>query len=108
MAPVYKVVITPKAEARLEKIVLYLLDNASLKKAENTRVRIMNAIYNLAKMPDSNSPAKDLNTGKNFYRRVLVKPYRIVFTIREDQLQVVVVSIHHIKENPEKIKGTLQ
>lgn len=107
MAQSYQVIITEKAEKSLQKIVEYLLDNVSFNTAEKVRKGILKSIYSLAKRPESNSPAKDLNDQEIVYRRILKWSYRIVYRVIEDKLEVLVVQIHHAKDDPEKIKKSL-
>lgn len=96
--------ITPRAEASLEKIVGYLIDNASVETAERVRQTLLAAIYGLARMPSANPVAKGIKSKRNIvYRRVLSMSYRIIYTIEEDELQVLVVEIHHTKRDPKAI-----
>ena len=53
MAGVYTVVVTQGAKENLRKIIEYVVENASYKKAKKVRDRIEEEIAKLAKMPDS-------------------------------------------------------
>lgn len=108
MAQSYKVIITPRAERSLERIVDYLLDTASYAVASKVRKGLMDTIYGLAKMPESNMIARDVSTEKITYRRILKWSYRILYAIEENELQVLVVEIHHTKEDPQKIKDSFK
>ena len=107
MAQSYKVVITEQAESSLEKIVEYLLYNVSYEAADKVRKGVLESIYSLAKDPDSNAPANDLNEEKIVYRRIWKWSYRIVFRVVEKELEVLVVQVHHANENPDKIRKSL-
>ena len=50
----YEVVITPRAEASLEEILVYLIENVSLETAERVMDKLQEVIYNLGKMPTAN------------------------------------------------------
>ena len=50
----YEVVITPRAEASLEEILVYLTENVPLETAERVMDKLLEVIYNLGKMPTAN------------------------------------------------------
>ena len=106
MADTYKVVVTPRAEASLEKIINYLIEEVSYETAEHVEKKLLAAINNLAKMPTKNAPAKEIISKANItYRRAISMSYRIICRVEEDQLMVLVVEIYHTKRGePETIK----
>lgn len=104
MAPRYKVVVTQRAVNSLERIVDYLILKESYERAEKVRNAIEAAIADLAKMPESKGLLKGNPDPQIVYRRALVWPYRIIFTVEEDELIVLVVEIDHQKMSPEKLK----
>lgn len=105
----YEVVITPRAEASLEEILVYLIENVSMETAERVREKLLEAIYNLGKMPTANPVARGIVSEKGtIYRRALALSYRIVYTIEEEQLQVLVVEIHHVKRDPKAINESFE
>jgi plasmid stabilization system protein ParE len=105
----YEVVITPRAEASLEEILVYLIENVSMETAERVRSRLLEVIYNLGKMPTANPVAHGIISEKGIiYRRALALSYRIVYTIKEEQLQVLVVEIHHVKRDPQGINESFE
>ena len=93
MAPAYKVVVTARAEASLERIVEYLILNTSYEQAEKVRDAIEEAIASLAERPEANGLLRGNTDPQIVYRRVLVWSYRIIFTIEENELIVLVVEI---------------
>jgi len=107
MAKPYQVIISPRAEASLERIINYLVATYSLDTADKIRAEIMDAIFSLENRPSKNPLAKGIISKNNItYRRVMSKLYRIIYSINEDKLQVLVVDIHHSKQgNPNIYKG---
>lgn len=95
MAQSYQVVITPRAEDSLEQIIDYLLETTSIKTARKVRDAIEEAIASLAHMPESKGLLRGIGEKKIVYRRVLVWNYRIIFTVKEKELIVLVVEIDH-------------
>jgi mRNA-degrading endonuclease RelE of RelBE toxin-antitoxin system len=60
-------------------------------------------------MPTANPVAHNISSEKGIiYRRALALSYRIVYTIEEDLLQVLVVEIHHIKRDPKVINESFE
>lgn len=109
MDEAYEVVITPRAEASLEEILVYLIENVSMKTAERVRRKLLEVIYNLDKMPTANPVVGDIISPKGIvYRRALALSYRIVYTIKEEQLQVLVLEIHHTKRDPKVISESFE
>ena len=109
MAHTHQVIITPRAEESLEKILNYLIENVSFETAKHVRQKLLKAIYSLNKMPTANPVVQGIISGKNIlYRRVLSMSYRIVFTINESVKQVIVVEIHHVKQDAKAIDLTFE
>jgi plasmid stabilization system protein ParE len=105
----YEVVITPRAETSLEEILVFLIENVSIETAERVRSKLLKVIYNLSKMPTSNPVARGIISEKGIiYRRALALSYRIVFTINEEQLQVLVLDIHHVRRDPKAINESFE
>jgi plasmid stabilization system protein ParE len=105
----YEVVITPRAEASLEEILVYLIGNVSMETAERVRSKLLEVIYNLGKMPTANPVAGGIISEKGIiYRRALALSYRIVYTIKEEQLQVLVLDIHHVRRDPKSINESFE
>jgi len=55
-------------------------------------------------MPTKNSILQGIDDEHIIYRRVLKWSYRIIYTIEEDKLMVVVVEIDHARSDPKKLK----
>ena len=104
MAQTYQVVVTPRAEESLKAIVQYLEENASTSVAEKVRLAIITEIRALSKMPQRHGLLQGVNDLLITYRRVLKWPYRIIFTIEEEELIVLVLEIDHSNRNPDDLK----
>ena len=104
MEPVYQVVLTPGAQTDLRNIYDYLLAEASVDTAERVRLGIEEEIIALATLPQAKGLLKG-TTSKTIYRRVLKWSYRIIFTIEEAELRVLVVRIDHQKRNPAALEN---
>lgn len=108
MARPYQVVITDEAKESLKKITEYLRDNVSIETARKVKDGIDNTIVSLNNMPHRHSLLKGLYTEKIKLRRVLKWSYRIIYTIEEDKLMVIIIDIDHEKQNPERLKRLLK
>lgn len=93
----YNIIITAQAKRSLQQIYDYIKEERSAQAAQKVRQGIRDAIAKLAKNPDSNGLAKDLNDETIIYRRILVWNYRVVFRIEEDKLEVIVIEILNMK-----------
>ncbi|MEM8527685.1 MAG: type II toxin-antitoxin system RelE/ParE family toxin [Bacteroidota bacterium] len=102
MAQQYKVIITPFAELGLENIVKYIGENASTEVANKVLDGILEAIDDLSYMPQKNTIIPEISEQK-IYRRILKWSYKIVYTIREEDILVVVVDIAHSKRDPQRL-----
>ena len=107
MAQRYQVVVTQQAEQSLEFILNQLRETASEEVAEKVRAGIVSEIRGLAEMPQRHGLLKGVDDLLITYRRILKWSYRIIFTIEDDDLLVLVVEIDHSKRNPERLKEIL-
>ena len=102
MGPSYEVVLTPRAQKDIKNIYDYLLENTSFETAESVKSGIEEEIVKLTQLPESKGLLQNHNS-KTVYRRVLKWSYRIIFSIEENELRVLVVRIDHSKSNPVKL-----
>jgi plasmid stabilization system protein ParE len=102
MGQTYQVVLTPGVQGDIRSIYDYLLENASYQTAERVKAGIEEEIVKLAQMPESRGLLRG-TTSETVYRRVLKWSYRIIFTIEEEQLRVLVVRIDHAKSDPDRL-----
>ena len=105
MASIYQVVVTSAAKQNLKDIIEYLEKYVSYEAAERVRDGIEEEILKLAEYPESKGLLHGATNKKTVYRRALKWSYRIIFTIEEDELKVLVVRIDHSKSDPEKLEN---
>ncbi|MBX2873053.1 MAG: type II toxin-antitoxin system RelE/ParE family toxin [Saprospiraceae bacterium] len=107
MGQTYQVVVTARADQSLESIVDYLNQTASEEIAEKVRIGIVTEIRKLAAMPQKNPLLRGVDNLLITYRRVLKWSYRIIYTIEEEDLMVLVVEIDHSNRNPAELEKAL-
>lgn len=101
MAEVYKIIVTGTARTGMKEILDYLVKHASLEIANKVRKELNETIRSLKTMPSRNGIEHDISNEQTTYRRILKWSYKIVYTIEEDAIRVVVVDISHAKQDPE-------
>jgi|AntRauTorckE5430_2_1112549.scaffolds.fasta_scaffold16144_2 plasmid stabilization system protein ParE len=104
MASVYQVVVTAEAQQNLQEIIKYLGHNVSYETAEQVRDGIEDEIAKLSKHPESKALLRGTGHTETIYRRALKWSYRIVFTVEENELLVLVVRIDNEKMNPASLE----
>lgn len=107
MAQIYQVVVTDRAKESLRKIVKQVGKRASKEIAQKVKDGILNEITSLNYMPTKNSILQGIDDEHIVYRRVLKWSYRIIYTIEEDKMMVIVVEIDHARSDPKKLKKLL-
>lgn len=107
MGQTYKVVVTPRADESLESIIDYLRQTASDVVAEKVRAGMVAEMRKLALMPQKNPLLRGADNVLITYRRVLKWSYRIIYTIEEEDLMVLVVEIDHSNRNPTELENVL-
>jgi plasmid stabilization system protein ParE len=90
----YTVRLTPRAIESINQIVDDLYENASVDYAAKVEQAIVDAIDGLQTMPNIHQKAIELKRGQSKYRRALVLDYKIVYTVNDDVLEVVVVQAY--------------
>lgn len=90
----YKVQLTPRARASINEIVSDLREAVSSAYATKVRKEILATIKSLKTFPEAHQSFDELSDGNHEYRRALTLRYKIVFTINEDILEVVVVRVY--------------
>lgn len=103
MANTYRVIVTPEARDQIKEIVAYWEEEESPNRAEDTLDGILKAIDSLAEMPTRHALVPSISKRGTMYRRILSKPYRIVFTINEQEITVTVVDVDHERRHPQVI-----
>ncbi len=100
---IYRVIFEPVIEQQLEEIVDYLCENVSFEVAEKVHAGLWKAMNSLHFMPTGHSIVHDISNEKITYRRILKWSYKIIFTIDEDEKEVIVVYLTHEKRDPQHL-----
>ena len=103
MVKTYRVVLLPQARESLKQISAYLRRTASDNVAKKVRKNIMEAVKKLSVMPNAHEKIEAISTEQIVYRRALQWSYRIIFTVEEEELRVLVVDIDHGAGDPQKL-----
>lgn len=103
----YQVIITPFARQGMKEILEYLAEEVSDEVAEKVRRGLMEAMQGLTEMPTRHSIVGSISDEQTIYRRILKWSYRIIYTIKEQALTVIVVDIAHSRRNPRRIEDLL-
>jgi len=100
----YQVLVSKEARDNLQAIYEWLVENESTATAQKVRDGLLDAIIDLATMPHKHSIVQEIQHDTIVYRRVLKWSYKIIFTIEEDAIQVLVVDVVHTKQNPQRLQ----
>ncbi len=100
----YKVSASEEAKQSLQQIYNWLKMEVSLLTAQKVRDGILDEIAALADMPHRHAIEKAIQHNEIVYRRILKWSYRIIFTIDEELVEVLVVDIVHTKRDPKKLQ----
>jgi|GEM_PF-320080 len=103
----YNVIIDKRARLKLQNIVSYLRDNASVNVANKVRAGLLDAIDSLDFMPTRYVVYHRDTEADIVYRRALKWKYVIIFIIQEATMTVRVVDIVHSAQDPKRIKDGL-
>jgi plasmid stabilization system protein ParE len=104
MGPTYQIILSSAAQQNLRDIYYYLHDHVSLETAEHVKEGLEAAIARLSQSPEANGLLKG-HSSSIVYRRVLKWSYRIIFTIEEKQLIVVVIRVDNQKMSPSSLEN---
>lgn len=91
----YKVQLTPRARTSITRIISYLEEEVSKTAAQKIQRGIMDTIRKLKILPESHEVFEDVSDEQTLYRSVSQWKYKIVFTVNNDILEVVVVQVYH-------------
>jgi len=100
---IYRLIFEPVVEKQIDNIVDYLCENASFEVAEKVHAGIWEAMNDLHYMPTRYSIVHDISNEKITYRRIIKWSYKIIFTIDEDEKEVIVVYVTHVKRDSQKL-----
>jgi plasmid stabilization system protein ParE len=99
----YKVQLTPRARASIDKIVGDLRRFGSPTYATKVRREIIAAIKSLKTFPEAHQAFGELTDEEHEYRRALILDYKIVFTVKDEVLEVIVVQVYNQQRGQEWI-----
>lgn len=89
----FTVRITAGARKDLRSIHDYILQNDSRERADYVVQNIFSVISTLKELPTRGvRPAELLALGNRIYRELFFKPYRILYTIREDTVYIALIA----------------
>lgn len=89
----YRVMLTRDAVRDLEELDDYLAASDSVTKADHVLDRIATVLQRLSESPQRGSrPQELLSLGLTEYRQVFFKPYRIIHTVRDRDVFVLLVA----------------
>ncbi|MEL7160485.1 MAG: type II toxin-antitoxin system RelE/ParE family toxin [Bacteroidota bacterium] len=105
MVKKYRVIVLPQAQEGLRQQLAYLrrTQNASEQQIKRVRRVIMETIRSLKTMPEKNEKLHEICDEQTVYHRAFKWDYRIIYTINEEQVTVLVVDIDHVADDPRKL-----
>lgn len=104
----YQVKISEEAKQSLVDFYTWLRENESEVIASKVRSGLLDSIESLALRPDRNGFLTEMIGSEIEYRRILKWSYKIIFTIKEDHKEVIVVDVIHARRSPKYIQNKLQ
>ncbi|NJC27141.1 type II toxin-antitoxin system RelE/ParE family toxin [Neolewinella antarctica] len=91
----YQVKLTPRASNSINEIVRDLHRTVNPGFATKIRKEIITAIKGLATFPEAYQQSDALSTKNTTYRRALTSSHKVVFIVKENTLEVIVVQVYH-------------
>ncbi|MBC5767792.1 type II toxin-antitoxin system RelE/ParE family toxin [Ramlibacter albus] len=89
----YAVILTPDAAADLEEIHEYIATHDAPAKADHVLGKIEEAVMGLERLPQRGAPVKELAAlGVRDHRETYFKPYRIVYQVIAQQVEVYLIA----------------
>lgn len=100
----YKVVVTPRAQTSIRRIVDRLRATVSRQTADHVLKGINSSIKKLVSFPESHEVEHLISDEIIEYRRILQWDYRIIFTVDNDEIIVSVVDVVSSHQSEDAIK----
>lgn len=100
----YKVVVTPRAQTSIRRIVDRLRATVSKQTADHVLKGINESIKKLVTFPESHEEEHLISDEITKYRRILKWDYRIIFTVDNDEIIVSVVDVVSSNQSEDTIK----
>ena len=89
----HRVYLTQHALRDLQELDDHLLNSESAGRADYVLKKIESLLESLAESPDRGSRPKELlELGIAEYRQVFFKPYRIIYTLKEENIYIVLIA----------------
>ncbi|KGM27960.1 RelE/ParE family toxin [Photorhabdus luminescens] len=89
----YHVMLTKNAEADLEDIYDYIVENDSSEKADYVLDQLLKTADSLANFPEKGNYPKELQElGIRDFRQTFFKPYRVIYQITGKQVVIFVIA----------------
>ena len=109
MVKSYEVVVTSKAEKDLENILLFLVEHVGYQTSEEVNFAIIESIKKLSTRPEKNGLFNTDIFPSRKYRRVIVKKaWNLIFQIDDEEQEVYVLRVLHVKRGDEFIRTALK
>lgn len=85
--------LTKGAVRDLDEIYRYIVEHRSVAEADHVFDRILDAVDNLRRFPDRGVCPRELETtGFRQFREVFFKPYRIIYSVAETRVHILVIA----------------
>ena len=107
MAEKYEIVYSNRAKKDLDRILHYLLTNYGHVTATNNYRKLVDSLNLIGKMPTVR-PVYFTEDGIEFRSITTNKTYRTVYTVYEDDRQVILITIVNVKMSADRIKERLE
>ena len=89
----YSIHITPGATRDLAEIYGYIAEHDSIANANRVIARLEAAASSLSTFPERGSVPRELQAlGNRKYRQIFFKPYRLIYSVAEKQVQIRVIA----------------
>ncbi|KAA1183199.1 type II toxin-antitoxin system RelE/ParE family toxin [Photorhabdus heterorhabditis] len=89
----YHIALTKNAEADLEDIYDYIVENDSSEKADYVLDQLLKTADSLANFPEKGNYPKELQElGIRDFRQTFFKPYRVIYQITDQQVVIFVIA----------------
>jgi plasmid stabilization system protein ParE len=95
----FTVRVASKAQKSIQRIHDWLVENESQVVADQVTAGILDTIGALETMPERHAVFQELSDEKRIIRRVLKWSYKIIFSVKETQIEVLVIDVLHSKQN---------
>lgn len=89
----YQVILSHAAEESLTNIIRWITDNDSASKAHHVLDELVERIRSLETLPERGNLVKEAaGFGSNTVREIFFKPYRIIYSIKETEVLILLVA----------------